>query len=734
MSKISRKIGFVFVVFIGVLILFLSIRPNNKDKAAYFQTNSLTKNKNTNPIRKLTDVKSIKPKSVEADITAPSTPKVSAPKSSTDNLVFSITSNDNPTDYYAGNSSSNNIKQPVVSGIKGYVYTMDEKPTGTPTVTKDPATGKVTNINLNPGADGVTGSLTLNRNTDYNKYLHTVAVDNNNNVSDVKTVRLGDSLWWSLDSVSKTLTIHQHELNWDTDNFDFVGSYGHDFEWPWYSRADEIEKVVIEPGVTGRGSLYRLFYGLQSLTSIEGMNNLNTTQVTSMSQMFHFCSSLENIDITHMDTTNVTDMSAMFNSCLSLKSLDFSQWNTSSVQDLSSMFWYCQSLTSLDLNNFDTSHVTTLRAMFTLCYGLKDLKINNWDVSQVKTTQDMFVSCRSLVNLDLGQWALENNENAYSMFSGCESLISLDLSHFNTSKVKDMTYMFSWDYKLMSVNISSFDTSNVTNMFGMFLNCKSLTTLDLSNFDTSSIIYRDRNEVDFYSGEQRMLEGTSSLWKLTLGPNSKLNSLYLEVGLKDPVIRTQIIDLESLNNFYFSTHSRWVEVGSGDSHNPAGPNILADSIITDSQTRTDKRTYVWDQSGEQGLIAATGIDLGVHEPAFNNQIFESSPQTLTETDTRSGRLGKTWHIEAAESKPMQLDTDSSTTIAGDPLWFKNSNTGSEINFHTVAQTIYSGTPTINFEDNIVIPWTLGFKAIPKDIPQAGHYTGQITFTLVSDIP
>ena len=48
------------------------------------------------------------------------------------------------------------------------------------------------------------------------------------------------------------------------------------------------------------------FYGLKSLKSIEGLEHLNTSQVTEMSSMFYGCGSLTSLDLTSFDTSKVT--------------------------------------------------------------------------------------------------------------------------------------------------------------------------------------------------------------------------------------------------------------------------------------------------------------------------------------------------------------------------------------------------------------------------------------------
>ena len=107
------------------------------------------------------------------------------------------------------------------------------------------------------------------------------------------------------------------------------------------------------------------------------VSNLDTSQVTNMSNMFYACMGLTSLDVSKWNTSQVTNMSEMFSGCMGLASLDVSKWNTSQVTNMSNMFNYCTSLTSLDLSNFDTSQVTTMDGMFIGCESLRDIKIND---------------------------------------------------------------------------------------------------------------------------------------------------------------------------------------------------------------------------------------------------------------------------------------------------------------------------------------------------------------------
>ena len=222
-----------------------------------------------------------------------------------------------------------------------------------------------------------------------------------------------------------------------------------------------VTKVVFDPSFADvrPTSTYKWFYGMSNLTSIEGMEYLNTSEVTSMQSMFYNCSSLASLDLSHFDTSKVTTMRSMFNKC--------------------------SSLSSLDLSHFDTSNVTTMYYMFLKCSSLASLDVSTFNTSKVTSMEDMFYGCEQLTSLDLSGFNTSNVTTMYSMFNKCSNLVSLDLSHFDTSKVTTMGGMFNDCRKLASLDVSSFNTANVTSMEYMFIRCSSLTSLDVSNFDTS---------------------------------------------------------------------------------------------------------------------------------------------------------------------------------------------------------------------------------------------------------
>ena len=278
----------------------------------------------------------------------------------------------------------------------------------------------------------------------------------------------------------------------------------------------KVKKVIFDGYFKVVGNTMSVFISLSGLTDIEGLENVDTSEATTMFAWFSQCSSLKHVDLSHFNTSNVKNMSYMFDRCTNLEDLDLSKFDTSQVKDMSYMFVGCKSLKELDLQNFNTSQVTNMSYMFAGCESLAKLNVTSFNTTNVKDMSFMFNHCASLTNIDVHSFDTKNVENMKAMFSmyysyasdtssvfGWDSsLVSLDLSNFKTSKVTDMSSMFFKCTKLKDLNISSpsFNTSQVKTMNSMFNGCNKLTYLDLRNFNTANVVdmsymFRDTNSL-----------------------------------------------------------------------------------------------------------------------------------------------------------------------------------------------------------------------------------------------
>ena len=89
---------------------------------------------------------------------------------------------------------------------------------------------------------------------------------------------------------------------------------------------DDITEIDINAHIAIIGSAETLFYHLLNLTSINGLDKLDTSKVTSMLQMFMDCTKMTSLDLSSFDTTNVTNFSTMFAFDPSLTSVDLSSF------------------------------------------------------------------------------------------------------------------------------------------------------------------------------------------------------------------------------------------------------------------------------------------------------------------------------------------------------------------------------------------------------------------------
>lgn len=232
-------------------------------------------------------------------------------------------------------------------------------------------------------------------------------------------------------------------------------------------------------------SMRQMFAGCTELTSLD-LSSFDTSKVTDMWGMFAQCSKLTNLNISNFDTSKVTKMAWMFENT-GLTGIDLSHFDTSQVTDMSGMFYNNQILEWVDVSNFDTSKVENMEQMFNDCVQLKNLNLANFNTSSVTNMHDMFAGCTSLTNLNVSNFDTSKVVTMWGMFNGCGSLISLDLSSFVTSSVTNMAEMFNSCWNLSNLDLSNFVTSSVTNMKLMFYDCNKLTKLDLSHFDTSKV-------------------------------------------------------------------------------------------------------------------------------------------------------------------------------------------------------------------------------------------------------
>ena len=305
---------------------------------------------------------------------------------------------------------------------------------------------------------------------------------------------------------------------------------------------------------------HALFGHYPNVTTITGLENLDTSNTTDMGHMFSNDKSLTAVNVSTFNTSNVTDMSQMFGNCSALTSLDVSAWNTSKVTDfqntfldcsglttltvtgletdaatiMSSMFNGCSNVSEIDVTGFNTENVEDFSMMFANCTNLTTLEVGGFDTSKAKVMAMMFNGCSFITELNVANFDLTsldgetytstfNGENAVdtmAMFGDCSSLETLDVSTWDTSKITRADYMFYNCIKVEELDVSNWNTSNMTSMEAMFYSCNALERMDLSNWNTANATNMDN-----------MFMNCAGLKSILLGPNvSKFNGEYIIGG------------------------------------------------------------------------------------------------------------------------------------------------------------------------------------------------------------
>ena len=254
--------------------------------------------------------------------------------------------------------------------------------------------------------------------------------------------------------------------------------------------------VAAEGKIAPNPNASYMFSNFENVTAIDFGGCLDTSNVTNMGGMFHYCYNLAELDVSGFDTSNVTNMVWMFSECNSLTELDVSGFDTAKVNNMGKMFSSCSRLKKLDISGFDTSNVVYMNEMFNGCGNLTGLDVSGFDTSKVIEMGCMFWECSSLTRLDVSGFDTSRVTNMNAMFWGCSGLTELDVSGFDTANVTGMRWMFCACSNLTELDVSSFDTANVLFMNAMFSGCSRLKSLDLSNWNANKV----SNMADMFEG------------------------------------------------------------------------------------------------------------------------------------------------------------------------------------------------------------------------------------------
>jgi len=342
------------------------------------------------------------------------------------------------------------------------------------------------------------------------------------------------------DEATQTLTYrYDNSYYLSNPNHELYDPVGSPYAIRFTEYHDQVKKAVIDPSM------------LSAMTTIEGLENLNTAIVTNMYCMFGACSALTSLNLNLFDTKNVTDMSSMFDNCSSLQTLDLSSFDISSVTNMTGMFSCCSELTTIYCAKDWSGTTAASSLMFTACNKLVGSSGTTWrdavtDASYARLdggteAPGYFTKERKVYTVydETAQTLTYRYDNSYDESDPyCDlydpvnnpSALRFEAYHDKVKKaviapsMKDapltsMRNMFYGGYNMKTAKahsltamttvegLGNLNTSDVTDMNQMFVACNALTSLNLSTFDTQNVT--DMNSMFNYCTSLKTLDVSS---------------------------------------------------------------------------------------------------------------------------------------------------------------------------------------------------------------------------------
>ena len=221
--------------------------------------------------------------------------------------------------------------------------------------------------------------------------------------------------------------------------------------------------------------MFALFGGAKSLNDALALRNWDTSNTTDMSFMFSGCTSLLFVDVSNWNTGKVTTMASMFQVGDSWKSNGqmreingLGNLDVSNVTDMTCMFYGAGQMTYYDIAGWDVSKVESMNHMFCDNRSLRSLDLSDWDVSSLKTVYCMFDDNVKLKTIgDVSHWNTSNLIDAGGWLNDAFSFIgdeygTLDLSGWDTRNLKTVGEMF-LQTSLHTIDLSGWIFDSITN-------------------------------------------------------------------------------------------------------------------------------------------------------------------------------------------------------------------------------------------------------------------------------
>lgn len=275
-----------------------------------------------------------------------------------------------------------------------------------------------------------------------------------------------------------------------------------------------------------------MFNSCSSLQSID-LSNFNVEKVTTMFSMFSGCSEITALDLSNFNTLKLTDIRDMFTNCHNLSTIiGLNDLNTDLVASITDLFG-TSALASTDtsiegtldisLPSWTLPKIKTFSNNLCLLRGNKNIRSIDLSFLANKTFTSASLSqlcyyASSLKSITIPTITTTSATSFNRMFAYCVRLETINgLSNINTNSATDITRMFENCEKLSNIDVTHFNVSKVVGSTGgtdytltgfaaLFRNCKTMTTIDLSTWVANANVRHIRS----------MFEGCESLTNVSL--------------------------------------------------------------------------------------------------------------------------------------------------------------------------------------------------------------------------
>ena len=273
--------------------------------------------------------------------------------------------------------------------------------------------------------------------------------------------------------------------------------------------ADKVTTVKIESAVKNAKitSTKMWFCAMPNLTTVEGLENINWSNVTDVSYMFAEDTKLTSIDLRK---TNLTGKKCdyMFQSCSALKTIYCDDDYSSTLASATQMFYGCSSLKGQKGTTYSSSHTDAsyarpdaasapgyftgkVKELYSRCSADTTVLVLYYDENCELAEGDPYWNSknagkyRDKIVLVMFDQTMKNYHptSIARWFSDYAKLKEIScLTYLNTDQVTDMTETFAHCYVLENLDVSHFQTTKVKTMDALFMGCKALKELNVNGF------------------------------------------------------------------------------------------------------------------------------------------------------------------------------------------------------------------------------------------------------------